>query len=67
MPPKFLECPVRLKEIEVARVRGVQLVPYLEALRRLEGTSGKQETKVLEPPPQMKVSHKMLHVKKVDI
>ena len=47
---EFLECPVRVKENEVAGVRSVQRVSYLEAVRRLEGTSGGEETTVVEPP-----------------
>jgi hypothetical protein len=36
----FPDCPVRGKETEVARVRDVQCVSYLEAVRRVEGASG---------------------------
>lgn len=66
--PEFLECPVRVKANEVARVRSVQHVSYLEAVRR---TSGMEETMEVEPPQPVKGSHQlrdseMLHVKKVD-
>ena len=52
----------------MARVRHVQRVSYLEAVRRLEGTSGGEETMVVEPPRPEKVSHQpseseMPHVK----
>ena len=48
--PEFLECPVRVNENEVARVRSAQRVSYLEAVRRSEGTSGEEEAMVIEPP-----------------
>ena len=47
--PEFLGCLVRVSENEVARVRSVQRVTYLEAVRRLER---KGETMVVEPPDQ---------------
>lgn len=67
--PEFLGCPVRVKENEVARVRRVQSVSYLEAVRKLKGTSGGEEQMVVEPPRPGKVSHQlrdieMLHVKR---
>jgi hypothetical protein len=46
---EFLECPFRVKETEVERVRGVQSVSYLEAERRVEGPNGGEETMVVEP------------------
>lgn len=48
--PEFLKCPVRVKENEVARVRSVQRVSYLEVVRKLEGTSSGEEAIVVEPP-----------------
>ena len=42
--PAFLVCLVRVKENEVARGS------YLEAVRKLEGTSGREEVMVVEPP-----------------
>jgi hypothetical protein len=63
--PEFLVCLVRVKETEVARVS------YLEAVRKLEGTSGGKEVMVVEPQRPVNVSHQlrdseMLHVKTVD-
>jgi hypothetical protein len=37
--PKFLECPVRVKEIEVANVRAVNQISYVEGIKRIEKTS----------------------------
>ena len=47
--PTFLERPVKVKN-EVARVRSVQRVSYLEAVRRLEGTRVGEEAMVVEQP-----------------
>lgn len=65
----FPDCPVRGKETEVARVRDVQCVSYLEAMRRVEGASGVEDAMVIEPAP-VNVSRQprdpdILHVKKL--
>ena len=35
--PKFPECPVRMKEVTVARIRPIQQVSYVEAVKIAEG------------------------------
>lgn len=46
---QYLDCPVRVKETEVAKVRAVQRVSYLAVVRRVEGTSRAVDAMVVEP------------------
>jgi hypothetical protein len=48
--PEFLECPVRVKEIEVAKVRVVNQIAYAEESKRFEKTSDASEEKVVDRP-----------------
>ena len=38
--PKFLECPVRMKEVAVARIRAIQEVSHVEAVKLAERERG---------------------------
>ncbi|XP_031693937.1 uncharacterized protein LOC116376711 [Oncorhynchus kisutch] len=54
----------KVKETEVARVRALQCVSYLEVLRRVEGASGAEEVMVVEltsvnVSPQPRDGHKL--------
>lgn len=67
--PESPDCP-SVKETELARIRAVQCVSYLEAVRRVEEASGVENTMVIETA-QMNVSQQsmdpdIVHVKKVD-
>lgn len=36
----FLECPLRVKEVEMSRIRVAQRISYVEAVKRVEGARG---------------------------
>lgn len=45
--PKILECPVRMKDVTVARIRPIQQVSYVQAVKIAEGVS---REKVVDVP-----------------
>ena len=38
--PDFLECPIRVKEVEASRFRAVQQITYVETVKRVEVARG---------------------------
>ena len=48
--PEFLECPVRVKKTELAKVRAVNLISYAKAIQIIEKTSGASEEMVVYTP-----------------
>ena len=57
--PAF-ECPTRVKENEVAKVRAVQSISYAAAVKRVEGWNGApEESMVVERPSLTDISNQI--------